>query len=144
MTNTNQDGQLIGPQAASDWLNVVPSGMHDILHWISNRYSNPPILITENGVDVPDESTMPMEQALHDTFRIDYYSSYVDSVKTAMREGVDVRGYFAWSLLDNFEWNNGYNCRFGLTYVDFESNLTRYPKDSFEWYSNYILNDKDN
>lgn len=138
MSNTNAEGELIGPQADSDWLNVVPSGMYDLLTWLAARYHNPIFLITENGVDSPGESTMALEDAIHDTFRIDYYSSYLASVMKAIGDGVNVQGYFAWSLMDNFEWNNGYNCRFGLTYVDYAQNLTRYPKDSSKWYAEYI------
>ena len=94
------------------------------------------ILITENGVDVPNETSM--QDALRDNFRVDYYSGYLSSVQRAIADGVDVQGYFAWSLLDNFEWNNGFGCRFGLTYVDYEGNLTRHAKDSSVWYANYI------
>lgn len=130
------DGKLIGPQAASDWLNVVPTGMYDIMAWISERYDNPYILITENGVDVPDETST--EMALHDSFRIDYYTGYLGSVRRAMDDGINVVGYFAWSLMDNFEWNNGYGCRFGLTFVDYDNNLSRSEKDSSRWYADYI------
>jgi beta-glucosidase len=68
-----------------------------------------PFIVTENGVDVPGESEMSLELALNDTFRISYYSDYLANVKLAIEEdGVDVRGYFAWSLLDNFEWTDGF------------------------------------
>ncbi len=70
----DSNGNIIGAQAASDWLQVVPSGIHDILLWVQKRYNNPVILITENGVDVPGESDLSLEDALHDTFRIDFYS----------------------------------------------------------------------
>eukprot|EP00604_Paraphysomonas_vestita_P003226 CAMPEP_0174821732 /NCGR_PEP_ID=MMETSP1107-20130205/9227_1 /TAXON_ID=36770 /ORGANISM="Paraphysomonas vestita, Strain GFlagA" /LENGTH=268 /DNA_ID=CAMNT_0016039067 /DNA_START=678 /DNA_END=1484 /DNA_ORIENTATION=- len=136
-SNTDSNGNLIGPQAASGWLNVVPSGMYDLLKWISARYGNPIIMITENGVDVPGETELPLEEALHDTFRVDYYSSYLSSVMKAIDEGVNVQGYFAWSLMDNFEWADGYDYRFGLHYVDYENGLTRYPKESSKWFANF-------
>ena len=78
---------------------MVPEGAYNILTWISQRYSNPPLLITENGVDVPGESELPLAQALEDDFRVDFYSGYLQNVMKAMAEGVDVRGYFAWSML---------------------------------------------
>ena len=137
VSNTDVNGELIGPQADSDWLNVVPTGIYDLLIWLNKRYNKPMFLITENGVDVPGESEMSLEQALKDTFRIDYYSSYLDNVMKAITSGVNVGGYFAWSLVDNFEWNNGYSCRFGLNYIDYTNNLTRIPKDSSKWYSNF-------
>lgn len=88
--------------------------MHDILKWISARSGNPIIMITENGgisnysyffskiivlVDAPGETELPLEEALNDTFRVNYYSSYLDSVMKAIDEGVKVEGYFAWSLM---------------------------------------------
>lgn len=80
-------------------LNVVPSGLYNLLHWLDKRYNHPLILITENGVDAPGESSLPLEEALQDTFRINYYAGYLDSVMRAKAEGVDVRGYFAWALM---------------------------------------------
>ena len=80
-------------------LNVVPGGIFDLLTWLSQRYANPPFLITENGCDVPGESEMSLNEALHDSFRVNYYSSYLRNVMRAMDSGVDVRGYFAWSLM---------------------------------------------
>jgi beta-glucosidase len=115
-TAISSTGQLIGPQAASSWLNVVPWGFPLALGWIQRNYGQVPIFITENGVDVPGESEMPLEQALDDQFRIDYLSQYLGNMtEVAIGEmAVNVVGYFIWSLLDNFEWANGYTCRFGL------------------------------
>lgn len=133
-----RDGKLIGPRADSPWLYVVPWGMHRMLRWIADRYHNPPIYITENGVSVPGESDLPIEQAVHDQFRIDYYDQYISNVSLAIKEGVNVKGYFAWSFMDNFEWADGYSVRFGLHYVDYANGLKRYPKDSAKWFSNLI------
>jgi len=138
----NLNGELIGPQAASPWLNVVPWGMYNVLKWSSDRYTiggvRPIIYVTENGCDVPDESTLPLAKALDDSFRINYYSQYLAAVERAVNDGVDVRGYYAWSLLDNFEWADGYAFRFGLHYVDYStSQLKRYPKASAGWYADY-------
>jgi len=133
-----RDGKMIGPQADSTWLYVVPWGINSVLHWISDRYHNPPIYITENGVSVPHENELPIEQALHDQFRIDFYSQYISNISKAITEKVNVKGYFAWSLMDNFEWADGYSVRFGLTYVDYKNGLKRTPKDSAKWYSALI------
>jgi len=138
VTPYGPDGQPIGPPADSSWLFVVPEGIYNILKWISDRYDYPPIFITENGVDVPGESSMSLADALNDTFRVNFYSGYIDNVMRAVSEGVDVRAYFAWSLMDNFEWADGYNKRFGLHYVDYNDNLKRYQKQSAIWYGNRI------
>eukprot|EP01032_Pedospumella_encystans_P013556 gene13556-15600_t len=98
-----------------------------------------PIYITENGCDAPGESEMSIEDTLRDTFRIDYLSRYLSQLRRAVDWGVDIKGYFVWSLLDNFEWADGFEKRFGLHYVDYTTlDRTRYPKDSARWYRDYI------
>jgi beta-glucosidase/6-phospho-beta-glucosidase/beta-galactosidase len=77
--------------------------MLDALLWVDKRYNRPVILITENGCDILSKPSEEITVELNDTFRVKYYSSYLSSVGEAMRQGVDVRGYFAWSLLDNYE-----------------------------------------
>ena len=131
------NGTMIGVKADSDWLYVVPWGIRKLLLWIADRYDNPPIYITENGVDVPDENEMPMDQALDDMFRVHFYRDYIGNASQASSDGVDVRGYFAWSLMDNFEWADGYSKRFGLHYVDYDNNRTRYQKNSAKFILNY-------
>lgn len=93
-----------------------PQGFPLALQWIQTNYGNVPIYITENGVDIPGESSLPLDQVLDDQFRVDYLSQYLGNMtQVAMGEmGVNVVGYFIWSLLDNFEWADGYTCRFGL------------------------------
>ena len=80
----------------------------------------------------PDEAG-----AVIDPERIAFLRAYTDAMNSAAADGVDVRGYFVWSLLDNFEWTSGYSERFGLTYVDYSS-LQRIPKSSFHWYADLI------
>ena len=88
------------------------------------------ISVTENGFAVKDENSMSLEQALQDDDRIEYFKGNCEALRAAITEdGVDVRGYFPWSLLDNFEWADGYVTRFGVTYVDYETQK-RYPKAS--------------
>jgi len=134
-----RNGTAIGPVADSDWLYVVPEGLRKLLNFIKSTYGNPEIIITENGVDVPGESEMPLDKALDDVFRITYFADYLTQVSLAISaDAVVVKGYFAWSLLDNFEWSAGYSKRFGLHYVDYANNATRYPKNSSIFYSQVI------
>mmetsp|Transcript_32721 Transcript_32721/g.29601 ORF Transcript_32721/g.29601 Transcript_32721/m.29601 type:complete len:186 (-) Transcript_32721:288-845(-) len=79
----NASGHLIGPQAGSTWLNVYPYGLYQLLNWISKRYANPPMYIFENGVSCPNESQIPVDQALRDTFRVTYITEHVASMVAA-------------------------------------------------------------
>ncbi|KAL9646987.1 hypothetical protein ABK040_013843 [Willaertia magna] len=137
---TEKDGKVIGILADSDWLYVVPWGIRKILNWIDHRYNGIPIYITENGVDAPKESSLPVQTALNDTFRVDYLRSYINEVsKAILIDNCNVQAYFCWSLMDNFEWADGYSKRFGIVYVDYKSNgLPRYFKNSALWYSHQI------
>ena len=136
MNNTNSEGHLIGPSGQSGWLSVYPPGIRGVLNWVSDRYNFTEIYMFENGVSVPKESEMPIALAVHDDFRVDMYRNYISNlIDAATLDGVKVNSYFAWSLVDNFEWADGYNTRFGLTYVDYKNNQKRYIKDSFIWYS---------
>ncbi|WP_239163271.1 GH1 family beta-glucosidase [Paractinoplanes rishiriensis] len=113
------------PTTAFGWP-VVPDGLHDLLTGLRETYGGalPPIYITENGCSTADGTA--------DQFRVDYLDSHLRAVHRAIGGGVDVRGYFVWSLLDNFEWAEGYSQRFGLVRVDFESQQ-RTPKNSYHW-----------
>jgi len=137
VTRIDKNGQPIGMKADSDWLYVVPWGFRKLLNWIKNRYSNPTLIVTENGVSVPGESNMLLRDAVNDTFRVNYYNDYLTEMQNAMSDGVNVKGYFAWSLMDNFEWADGYSKRFGLYYVNF-TNQERTMKTSVKFYSTYI------
>lgn len=124
-------------QAASLWLHIVPWGFRKLVNYIKHRYGNPPVIITENGMD--DPAHFRLEKALKDTKRINFHRDYLSNLSAAIREDkCDVRGYFVWSLLDNWEWNMGYTVRFGLYYVDFKNNLTRIPKSSVHWFKNML------
>nr|POE95690.1 beta-glucosidase 4 [Quercus suber] len=102
-----EGGEKIGEKAASEWLYVVPWGIRKVLNYIAQRYNNPPIYVTENGMDDEDNETSPLHEMLDDKLRVVYYKRYLAAVAQAIKDGVDVRGYFAWSLLDNFEWAQG-------------------------------------
>jgi beta-glucosidase len=118
---------------------IVPDGLRDILVQQRERYADalPPVLVTENGVAVPDVLVDGDEPRVDDPRRVDYLRSHVAAVGAAIDEGVDVRGYFCWSLLDNFEWAEGYRPRFGLLYTDFPTQR-RIPKTSFAWYRAFL------
>ncbi len=113
---------------------VVPWGCRKLLQWIDDRYSHPEVVITENGCAYPDEIS---NGRVHDQNRIAFMEGYLSEIRAAIGQGVHVSGYFAWSLMDNFEWASGYSKRFGLHHVNFET-LVRTPKDSALWYSKVI------
>ncbi|XVE85758.1 hypothetical protein DITRI_Ditri17bG0116800 [Diplodiscus trichospermus] len=134
-----KDGKPIGDKANSIWLYIVPHGMRSVMKYIKEKYGKPPVIITENGMDDPNMPLTPIEDALKDEKRIKYHTDYLANLLAAITEdGCDVRGYFAWSLLDNWEWNAGYTSRFGLYFVDYNDNLKRYPKDSVTWFKNFL------
>ncbi|XP_050224064.1 beta-glucosidase 12-like [Mercurialis annua] len=137
--SSERNGIPIGPKAASDWLYVYPRGIRDLLLYTKNKYNNPLIYITENGIDeVNNAATLTLEEQLADNMRIDYYYSHLSFLKKAIKDGANVKGYFAWSLLDNFEWSNGYTVRFGINYVDFKDGCKRYPKLSAHWFNKFL------
>jgi beta-glucosidase len=124
-------GENIGPETQSFWLRPNPQGFRDLLGWLSKRYNHPKIYCTENGTSLKGENDLPLEKILEDDFRADYFRGYIGALADAVeKDGVDVRAYLAWSLMDNFEWAEGYETRFGVTFVDYEGGQKRYPKKS--------------
>ncbi|KAI3755806.1 hypothetical protein L1987_55612 [Smallanthus sonchifolius] len=134
-----RDGVLIGERTGLEYLFVVPRGMEEIVNLIKSRYNNKPMFITENGYSSPDLQENRVSELVNDVKRVEFHTSYLAALAKSMREGADVRGYFVWSLLDSYEWLQGYNVRFGLYYVD-RKTLTRIPKLSARWYKNFITN----
>ncbi len=122
-----------GPLTEFAW-EVWPKGLYDIVTTISNEYDKPIIEITENGCSYGDTPYGPNGGHVPDVRRTEYYRGHLAELARAMRDGANVRGYHAWSLLDNFEWAEGYSQRFGLTYVDYRDQK-RTPKDSALWYA---------
>jgi beta-glucosidase len=115
---------------------VVPDGLRELLVQLKERYPDmPPVMITENGCSYNMEPGA--DGVVDDQPRIDYLDAHLRAVAAAIDEGVDVRGYYCWSLLDNFEWAEGYTQRFGLVHVDYDTQR-RTPKRSFEWYAETI------
>ncbi len=115
---------------------VVPWGCQKLLHWINDRYDAPDIYITENGFACDDQIE---GGEVNDHNRIKYYRSYLEACHEAIKEGVKLKGYFAWSMFDNFEWASGYRPRFGITYVDYKT-LERTPKASALWFKQVFEN----
>jgi len=115
---------------------VFPQGLVDTLVWVKERYGNPPVYVTENGAAFYDPPTVEGDH-LADPLRVGYFRKHLDALRAARAAGVDLRGYFAWSLLDNFEWSLGYSKRFGIVHVDFASQK-RTPKDSARFYARVI------
>lgn len=119
---------------AMDWA-VVPWGCRKLLEWINERYDKPPIYITENGFACDDE--LENGEVDDSETRLTYYRGYLGACHEAIQSGVDLRGYFAWSMFDNFEWAHGYSSRFGINYVNYET-FERIPKASAKWFSELI------
>jgi beta-glucosidase len=126
--------QVNCPHTATDW-EMYPQGLTDTLQWVKSRYGDVPQYITENGAAFND--VLPPNGDVFDPQRVEYLQSHLLAARRAIHDGVDLRGYFVWSLLDNFEWQSGYSKRFGIVYVDFET-LQRVPKAAARFYSDVI------
>ena len=115
---------------------IVPWGCRKLLQWIDARYDHPEVVLTENGCAFADRV---VDGRVEDTERIAFLQGYIGACHEAIAQGVDLKGYFLWSFMDNFEWALGYTRRFGIHHVDFETGK-RLPKRSAEWYGEVIRN----
>jgi beta-glucosidase len=123
-----------GPYTDMGW-NIEPQGLFDLLVAVRDEFPDQPLMITENGAAFPDVVSEEADgAAVHDADRIDYLRRHLTAAHRAIEAGVDLRGYFVWSLMDNFEWGFGYSKRFGIVRVDYDT-LERLPKDSAAWYA---------
>lgn len=116
-----------------DW-NVVPWGFRKLLHWIDERYNSPNIYVMENGCAFPDALN---DGHVEDTQRVAFLNAYLNAAHEALNNKVNLKGYFVWTFIDNFEWGKGYTMRFGLHHVDYNSGR-RIPKASAKWYADLI------
>ncbi len=129
--------QQVALSSDADWQktdmqwNIVPWGFRKLLQWIDKRYDSPEIYVTENGCAMPD---VLENGRVDDQNRVDFLQGYLTAAHEAIESGVNLKGYFAWSLMDNFEWAEGYSKRFGLHFVDYETGQ-RTQKASARWYS---------
>jgi beta-glucosidase len=122
-----------GEYTAQDW-EVYPPGLYAMLTRLARDYTLPPLYITENGAAYDD---VLVEGRVHDEKRLQYIQGHLEQALRAVQDGVDLRGYFAWSLMDNFEWAWGYAKRFGIVYVDYATQK-RTLKDSALWYRDVV------
>lgn len=124
------------PVTAFGWP-VVPAGLAELLGLLAERYGTalPPLYVTENGCSCDDK--LAADGTVDDQFRIGYIDGHLRAVHAALRDGIDVRGYFHWTLADNFEWTEGFHQRFGLVHVDHDTQA-RTPKASYAWYRDLI------
>jgi beta-glucosidase len=141
---TRRDGRLHWKGVSSEEGGVKPTtmgweffpeGLTRVLTWLRDSYGNPPTYITENGMAIDDP--VGDDGLVHDDYRIDFMRAHLETAADAIAAGVDLRGYFAWSLMDNFEWEAGWGQRFGLIRVDYDT-LARTVKDSGWWYRDFI------
>jgi len=126
------------PQTIKGW-EINPEMFYQQLLELKNRYGNLPIYITESGCAAPDK--LDAEGKVADPERVAYFRDYLRAAARAIEDGVNLKGYFAWSLMDNFEWAEGYTQRFGIVYVDFPTQK-RIPKDSFHFLKNIFKSNK--
>jgi beta-glucosidase len=114
---------------------IDAQGLRNVVHRVHEQYRPIPLMITENGAAFDDQPDR--DGRVRDPQRVAYFEAHLRACHDAIRAGVPLCGYFAWSLLDNFEWAWGYAKRFGLIYVDFPTQR-RIPKDSARWYAGVI------
>ncbi|XP_039118811.1 beta-glucosidase 13-like [Dioscorea cayenensis subsp. rotundata] len=131
-------GKPLGPTVTSGWLFIYPPGIKKSLLYIKDKYNNPLIYITENGVDDNNIKDLPLKDALEDNVRVSFYYGHLRYLQSAIKKGANVKAYFAWSFLDDFEWDAGFTVRFGLGYIDYNDNLKRYPKKSALWFRQFL------
>jgi beta-glucosidase len=123
-----------GPATAMGWA-IDAQGLRNVVHRVHEEYAPIPLMITENGAAFDDE--LGSDGGVRDHERISYLREHLAVVHEAIESGVDLRGYFVWSLLDNFEWAYGYSKRFGIVHVDYPTQR-RVWKDSAHWYRQVI------
>jgi beta-glucosidase len=122
------------PHTTMGW-EIYPQGLHEIVTTVHRDYGAPPMIITENGIAQEDQ--MDADGRIRDPYRSEYIAAHLAQIERAIADGIDVRGYCCWSLLDNLEWDMGWGQRFGLVYVDYAT-LKRTIKDSGWWYRDVI------
>ncbi|KAJ9556324.1 hypothetical protein OSB04_010938 [Centaurea solstitialis] len=134
------NGHDIGePAFKGSWVYLCPNELTELLYRVKNTYNvSKPIIITENGSPDLNEPGKTFRETRNDTYRMEYIKKHLTAIRTAIRNNVNVSGYFVWSFMDSFEWTAGYGVRFGMIYVDYFNNLQRYPKDSALWYTKFL------
>ncbi|KAI3693347.1 hypothetical protein L6452_33182 [Arctium lappa] len=147
----DSNGDPIGKQAYVDptnpnlsWVYLCPDELTELLYRVKNIYNvSKPIIITENGSPDMNDTSKTYQQVRDDTYRMEYIKKHLIAIRTAIRNNVNVMGYYVWSFMDSFEWSSGYKDRFGLIYVDYVNNLQRYPKNSALWFKKFLSEKKE-
>nr|XP_027102880.1 furcatin hydrolase-like [Coffea arabica] len=132
---TERNGLAIG-EAEGVPLYVYPQGLRDVLVYTKNKYGNPTIYVIENGFG--ETNITKVEGGVKDLQRARFYQAHLRAVKEAIGNGVNVKGFFPWTFMDDWEWNSGFTERFGLIFVDFKNGLKRYPKSSALWFKKFL------
>ncbi|XP_010544538.1 PREDICTED: beta-glucosidase 26, peroxisomal isoform X2 [Tarenaya hassleriana] len=141
---TNVDGKVIAKQGGSEWSFTYPLGLRNVLKYIKEAYDNPKIIITENGYGESADQATSLYNPSIDMDRLEYIEGHIHAMHQSIYEdGVQLIGYYIWSLLDNFEWNSGYGVRYGLYYIDYKDGLKRYPKMSALWLREFLKINRD-
>ncbi|GLJ32787.1 hypothetical protein SUGI_0660180 [Cryptomeria japonica] len=135
-----RNGVLIGPQGGADWLHVYPRGIRELLNYVKDKYNNPPVYLTENGIDDSYNLSMTMQERLNDTWRINYHSKHLLYLALAIKDGCNVKGYYGWTFMDDFEWSGGFQSKMGFYYVERNNNLTRRARASAHWFKDFLHN----
>ncbi|KAJ3677649.1 hypothetical protein LUZ60_003373 [Juncus effusus] len=134
-----RNGLLLGPQPVkSAWFYIYPPGIRNLMLYTKVKYNNPIIYITENGVTTLRNDNLTLHEELADDIRIEYHRNHLLNLNRAIKEGADVRGYYVWNIMDDFEWSSGFTHRFGLFFVNFNDKLKRYPKRSAHWFTEFL------
>ncbi|XP_027101991.1 furcatin hydrolase-like [Coffea arabica] len=133
---SERNGKLIGAPTGVSIFYDYPEGLTDLLVYTKKKYNNPVIYITENGIG--DANIHTVKEGVNDPQRIRFYRGHLSAVKAAIKAGVRVKGFFAWTFIDTFEWGSGYTLRFGINFVDFKNGLKRYPKRSALWLKGFL------
>ncbi|TIC61904.1 glycoside hydrolase, partial [Wallemia mellicola] len=134
------NGTAVGGESNESWLWDTPWGFEKLLVYLWDNYHYP-IYITENGFSAKDENSKPLNELVQDYDRVNYHDGYLNAMLRAIHRGADIRSYFAWAITDNLEWASGYSSRFGITHVDFDTQVrtpkltSQFLKEWFKWHS---------
>ncbi|KAI5428586.1 hypothetical protein KIW84_033545 [Lathyrus oleraceus] len=125
---SDAEGKILGFKDQYGWNNVYPEGLYNFLIYIKEKYKNPKVYITENGI-----ASSKISNPLKDEHRIAYVAAHLNATKTAINDGVNVQGYFLWAAFDTFEFQAGYSGNWGLYHIDFNDSLKRIPTNTAKW-----------
>ncbi|KAK4591727.1 hypothetical protein RGQ29_016244 [Quercus rubra] len=135
---TDSHVNLTKPKTPSSWLFIYPRGIQELILYVEKNFNNPPIIITENGFSDVNNNSWTIQDALNDSLRLKYHQLHLSSLLKATRARINVKGYYVWSFLDDFEWESGYTYRFGINYIDYKNGLTRYMKHTALWFKKFL------